>query len=503
MSVSVETFLCAIPAVTRVYVGDLGTSGSRMELMKTFSEYGDIEDVWVAKNPPGFAFVYFRKIRDARDAVHALDGQFVCGRRVKVQIATGGKDLEEMRMMQQERAQMSGSSDQHYPRRPISVSPPRQRDSNRDRPSSSYRGGGGFGQQRGYGGSSYSGRDSYNDRGHTSYAGGSYGNRGGRTSSYRGRDSSFQSRGNDSQGYRSRDSYGGGRDNYSGGRDNYSGSRDSYGGGRDSYGGGRNNYSSGRDNYGGGRDSYGGGRDNYSGSRDNRWRDNAGARDSYGERQRGRDNNYQQTRGYRGRDSGMYETRDNYRGRDNFGGGNRDNFGDRQQGNYRQSYRGGGQSDRQYQRSYNQGYQQRGEYKNRRNEGGHTARAHSCSASWERQGSYSPYAGRETRRDQYTKEKYRSRSRSPLQARRSSSMHEESRAQLSHHSSPSRMEGELNSPEASGGRYTRRRYDNDELFEDSSHVKMSSEATQEDSLEEKSHKREHWDEDSSPSRFRM
>ena len=499
-------------------MGDLGTSGSRMELMKTFSDYGDIEDVWVAKNPPGFAFVYFRKIRDARDAVHALDGQLVCGRRAKVQIATGGKDLEEMRMIQQERAQMS--SDQHFhPRRPISVSPPHQRDSNRDRHSSSYRGGSGFGSQRSYGGS---GRDSYSDRGQ-SYTGGSYGNRGGRTSSYRGRDSSsFQSRGresgtNEGRGYSSRDNYGGGRDNYGGGRDNYGGGRDNYGGGRDNYGGGRDNYGGGRDNYGGGRDNYGGGRDNYGGGRDNygggrdsRWRDNMGGsgRDNYGDRQRGRDSNYQQTRNYRGRDSGMYEARDNYRGRDNYGGsGSRDNFGDRQQGSYRQSYRGG-QSERQsYQRSYNQqGYQQRSDYRaNRRTEGGRSTRARSHSASPEKQGSYSPFAGRETRREHYSKEKYRSRSRSPVQVRASSSAQEEGRAQLSHHSSPSRVEGEYKSPEATGSRYTRRRYDNEELFEDDSHAKMSlgAESGHEDSLEEKGREREHWDEDGSPTRFRM
>lgn len=32
--------------------------------------------VWVARRPPGYAFVEFDDRRDALDAVHALDGQY-------------------------------------------------------------------------------------------------------------------------------------------------------------------------------------------------------------------------------------------------------------------------------------------------------------------------------------------------------------------------------------------------------------------------------------------
>ena len=38
---------------TRVYVGDLGSGGSKPELEKEFEKYGAVKSVWVARNPPG------------------------------------------------------------------------------------------------------------------------------------------------------------------------------------------------------------------------------------------------------------------------------------------------------------------------------------------------------------------------------------------------------------------------------------------------------------------
>ncbi|XP_037087105.1 serine/arginine-rich splicing factor 7-like isoform X2 [Pollicipes pollicipes] len=66
----------------KVYVGDL-------ELEDAFSYYGPLNSVWVARNPPGFAFVEFEDPRDARDAVRGLDGRTVCNRRISVEMSTG------------------------------------------------------------------------------------------------------------------------------------------------------------------------------------------------------------------------------------------------------------------------------------------------------------------------------------------------------------------------------------------------------------------------------
>ena len=92
-----------------MYIGDLGNDGTRYELEEAFSEYGSVKNIWVAKKPPGkqnknncvghpmvhsamvylflgFAFVLMDDPRDAEDAVRALDGSRICGRRVKVGI---------------------------------------------------------------------------------------------------------------------------------------------------------------------------------------------------------------------------------------------------------------------------------------------------------------------------------------------------------------------------------------------------------------------------------
>jgi len=78
-----------MPYETKVYVGDLGSSASKQDLEDAFSPYGRLSNVWVARNPPGFAFVEFEDNRDAEDAVRALDGRNICGRRVRVELSTG------------------------------------------------------------------------------------------------------------------------------------------------------------------------------------------------------------------------------------------------------------------------------------------------------------------------------------------------------------------------------------------------------------------------------
>uniref|UniRef100_A0A8C6WZR7 Serine/arginine-rich splicing factor 3 n=1 Tax=Neogobius melanostomus TaxID=47308 RepID=A0A8C6WZR7_9GOBI len=79
------------PLDCKVYVGNLGNNGNKTELERAFGYYGPLRSVWVARNPPGFAFVEFEDPRDATDAVRELDGRTMCGCRVRVELSTGEK----------------------------------------------------------------------------------------------------------------------------------------------------------------------------------------------------------------------------------------------------------------------------------------------------------------------------------------------------------------------------------------------------------------------------
>ncbi|KAA0038749.1 serine/arginine-rich splicing factor RSZ21A [Cucumis melo var. makuwa] len=60
--------------MSRVYVGNLDPRVSERELEDEFRVFGVIRSVWVARRPPGYAFIDFDDPRDARDAIHELDG---------------------------------------------------------------------------------------------------------------------------------------------------------------------------------------------------------------------------------------------------------------------------------------------------------------------------------------------------------------------------------------------------------------------------------------------
>uniref|UniRef100_A0A4W5QEL4 Serine and arginine rich splicing factor 7b n=1 Tax=Hucho hucho TaxID=62062 RepID=A0A4W5QEL4_9TELE len=73
----------------KIYVGNLGTGAGKGELERAFGYYGPLRTVWIARNPPGFAFVEFEDTRDAEDAVRGLDGKLISGSRVRVELSTG------------------------------------------------------------------------------------------------------------------------------------------------------------------------------------------------------------------------------------------------------------------------------------------------------------------------------------------------------------------------------------------------------------------------------
>lgn len=69
----------------------LPSSTTVRDLEKDFKRYGKIADVWIARNPPGFAFVDYEDDRDARDAVRDMNGRTILDRRIKVEISRRGR----------------------------------------------------------------------------------------------------------------------------------------------------------------------------------------------------------------------------------------------------------------------------------------------------------------------------------------------------------------------------------------------------------------------------
>lgn len=65
----------------KVYVGNVPEDANSQDLEDLLSKSGKILNTWIARNPPGFAFVYFEDMRDAEDAVRDISGTDFRGNR--------------------------------------------------------------------------------------------------------------------------------------------------------------------------------------------------------------------------------------------------------------------------------------------------------------------------------------------------------------------------------------------------------------------------------------
>ncbi|XP_033101288.1 RNA-binding protein 1-like isoform X3 [Anneissia japonica] len=78
-----------MPSEARLYIGDLNPSATKSDVEREFGKYGHLRDIWLARNPPGFAFIEFEDSRDADEALRNLDGNLVLGTRIKVERSRG------------------------------------------------------------------------------------------------------------------------------------------------------------------------------------------------------------------------------------------------------------------------------------------------------------------------------------------------------------------------------------------------------------------------------
>ncbi|KAF5280939.1 hypothetical protein FQR65_LT14926 [Abscondita terminalis] len=74
---------------TRVYVGGLQENVKKEDLELEFEKFGKLNSVWVAFNPPGFAFIEFSNQVDAETACDNLNGTDILGSKIRVEIARG------------------------------------------------------------------------------------------------------------------------------------------------------------------------------------------------------------------------------------------------------------------------------------------------------------------------------------------------------------------------------------------------------------------------------
>nr|ADV40228.1 putative alternative splicing factor SRp20/9G8 [Latrodectus hesperus] len=74
---------------TSLYVGGLGEDVQKEDLEREFGKYGNLTKVWVARNPPGFAFIEFEDDQDANEAIKEMNGASINGSEIRVDISRG------------------------------------------------------------------------------------------------------------------------------------------------------------------------------------------------------------------------------------------------------------------------------------------------------------------------------------------------------------------------------------------------------------------------------
>ena len=70
----------------RLHIGDLNSSASKRDLEKAFGKFGLLKEIWMARSVPCFAFVVFCYQEDGEDAMCAVNGSEIKGKRIKVTV---------------------------------------------------------------------------------------------------------------------------------------------------------------------------------------------------------------------------------------------------------------------------------------------------------------------------------------------------------------------------------------------------------------------------------
>ena len=78
----------------RLFIGGLKRNVEKEELMEEFKEFGEITDMWIAYDPPGFAFLEFTTSESASAALAAKHKTEVFGSEIRVEFTKKKDDLK-------------------------------------------------------------------------------------------------------------------------------------------------------------------------------------------------------------------------------------------------------------------------------------------------------------------------------------------------------------------------------------------------------------------------
>jgi len=79
-------------AKPRLFIGNIVDTVEKEDVRSVYEKFGNVTDVWIAHNPPGFAFVEFETEDMANKAVEETNGTELFGGEVKVQITKGRRE---------------------------------------------------------------------------------------------------------------------------------------------------------------------------------------------------------------------------------------------------------------------------------------------------------------------------------------------------------------------------------------------------------------------------
>ena len=84
-------------ASNRLWVGNLPRAFEKEEISSEFDEFGPIKDIWVAYNPPGYAFVEFSTEDDAKAAMDVKNGKWAPGLNCELKIQLSKKSGQQVK----------------------------------------------------------------------------------------------------------------------------------------------------------------------------------------------------------------------------------------------------------------------------------------------------------------------------------------------------------------------------------------------------------------------